>query len=119
MNIYISHNGNYDYEKELYAPIKASDLYKTHNIFLPHEPENFDTPAKQVLPKMDLLVAEAPFPSTGQGIELGLASFMEVPVICFYKQGSTPSGSLRFVTHKIYAYKDADDLLAQLTALTR
>ena len=42
MNFYFSHSSDYDYEKELYAPIKASILATNHRFFLPHEPENID-----------------------------------------------------------------------------
>ena len=114
MNIYISHSGNYDYEKELYRPIKRSDLSKTHFFFLPHEPENIDKDAKAVLKNMNILVAEASFPSTGQGIELAQASAANVPIICFFKTGSKPSSSLRFVTDKLIEYSGTHDLLAKL-----
>ena len=49
MNIYISHSGAYDYEKELCKPIKESELAEVHNFFLPHEPENIDVDAKDAL----------------------------------------------------------------------
>lgn len=70
MNIYISHCGTYDYENELYKPIKESDLAARHTFFLPHEPQNLDTDAKTELKHTDVLVAESSMPSTGQGIEL-------------------------------------------------
>jgi len=116
MKIYISHSSSYDYENELYAPIKASELYKEHKIFLPHGPKNIDIPAKDVLAKMDLLIAEVSYPSTGQGIEMGLASAANVPIICFFKDGSKPSSSLRFITEKIFKYHNTNDLLGQLKA---
>lgn len=116
MNIYISHSGAYDYENELYKPIKESELAKTHHFFLPHEPENLDTDAKAELKHTDILVAESSFPSTGQGIELAQAEAAGVPIVCFYKTGSKPSGSLRFVTSEIIEYRDLDDFFAKLTA---
>lgn len=116
MNIYISHSGNYDYANELYKPIKASELAKVHQFFLPHEPENIDTDAKKELRHTDVLVAEASLPSTGQGIELAQAEAANVPIICFYKMGAKPSNSLRFVTNEIIAYTNIDDLFAKLKA---
>jgi len=114
MNIYISHSSSYDYEKELYTPIKASDLAVMHHFFLPHEPENLDTDAVDELKQTDVLVAEASLPSTGQGIELGQAFVAGVPVICFFKTGARPSSSLRFVTDKVIEYSDIHDLFAKL-----
>lgn len=114
MNIYISHSGNYDYENELYRPIKQSNLSATHHFFLPHEPENIDIDAVDELMQTDVLVAESSYPSTGQGIELAQAKAAGVPIICFFKAGCKPSGSLRFVTGTIIQYDDIHDLLARL-----
>lgn len=114
MNIYISHSGAYDYENDLYKPIKESELAKTHHFFLPHEPENLDTDAKAELKHTDILVAESSLPSTGQGIELAQAEAAGVPIICFYRTGSKPSGSLRFVTNELIEYSDVRDFLTKL-----
>lgn len=116
MNIYISHSSGYDYESEIYEPIKDSELARVHHFFLPHEPENIDVDAKDQLKQTDVMVAETSLPSTGQGIELGQANVAGVPIICFFKSGSKPSGSLRFVTDKIIEYSDTRDLLAKLQA---
>lgn len=116
MNIYISHSSGYDYENELYTPIKESELAAIHHFFLPHEPENIDTDAKEELKQTDVLVAEASLPSTGQGIELAQAEAAGVPIICFFKTGTKPSSSLRFVTDTVIEYRDINDLFAQLRA---
>jgi hypothetical protein len=114
MNIYISHSSDYDYENEIYKPIKESELAAIHTFFLPHEPQNLNTDAKTELKHTDVLVAESSLPSTGQGIELAQADAANVPIICFYKTGFKPSGSLRFVTDKIIEYTDIHDLLTRL-----
>jgi hypothetical protein len=116
MNVYISHSSGYDYENDIYKPIKESELSKEHHFFLPHEPENIDADAKTVLKRMDALIAEASLPSTGQGIELAQAEAAGVPVICFFKTGFKPSGSLRFVSRDIIEYTDTRDLLVKLQA---
>ena len=114
MNIYISHSGAYDYENDIYAPIKTSELAKTHSFFLPHEPDNLNVDAVDQLKQTDVLIAEVSLPSTGQGIELGQAYVANVPILCFYKTGSKTSGSLRFVTDKVIEYTDTEDLLAKM-----
>ena len=83
---------------------------------MPHEPENLDTDAVTELRRMDALVAEASFPSTGQGIELAQAKTANVPIICFYKTGARTSSSLRFVTDKIIEYTDISDFFVKLRA---
>lgn len=115
MNIYISHcGGSYDYENELYKPIKESQLAAEHQFFLPHEPQNLDTDAVTELKYTDVLVAEASFPSTGQGIELAQAKAAGVPILCFYRTGAKTSSSLRFVTDKVIEYTDIPDLFIKL-----
>jgi hypothetical protein len=61
-----------------------------------------------------MVVAEVSLPSTGQGIELGLASASGVPIACFYKTGTRPSNSLHFVTDIIIEYSDAQDFVKKL-----
>lgn len=61
-----------------------------------------------------MLVAEVSLPSTGQGVELGQANVAGVPIICFYKTGTMPSSSLRFVTDKVIEYSDPQDMIAKL-----
>ena len=117
MNIYISHcGGNYDYENELYQPIKESELSKMHHFFLPHEPQNIDVDAVAELKHTDILIAEASYPSTGQGIELAQAKAANVPIICFYRTGARTSSSLRFVTNRVVEYTDVSDLFTKLQA---
>jgi hypothetical protein len=100
MKVYISHSGNYDYKGELYNPIKASKLFKEHDIFLPHEPDNAEVKTKDIIQSYELMVCEVSYPSTGQGIEIGLAVAASVPVVCFYKRDTKPSSSLRFIANK-------------------
>ncbi len=115
MNIYVSHaGGDFDYEHELYEPLKTSELARANRFFLPHEPKNVAIHAADELQHTDLLVAEVSFPSTGQGIEIGQAKAMGVPVVCFYRSGAKISSSLRFVTDNIVEYADASNLLDKL-----
>lgn len=115
MNIYVSHcGGNYDYENELYGPLRNSALARTNHLFLPHEPANIDVDAVSQMKHTNLLIAEASFPSTGQGIELAQAKAAGVPIVCFYKSGAKTSSSLRFVTNKVIEYSTIPDLLARL-----
>lgn len=114
MKIYLSHSGTYDYESELYAPLKASSLARIHQILFPHDKENIDTISKKLITDGDLVLAEVSYPSTGQGIELGWANDSNTPILCFYKSGSNPSNSLRFVTKDFLEYATVEDMLNKL-----
>jgi hypothetical protein len=107
------HSSGYDYEAELYQPLKASVLANTHRFFLPHELENIDVDATDQLKQTDVLIAEASLPSTGQGMELGQPNMAAVPTICFYKNGTSLSSALRFVTKNFLEYKNTQDFLAK------
>lgn len=114
MKIYISHSSNYDYKNELYEPLR--EALKDHEVFFPHDQKNQDMSAKDILKECSLLIAEVSLPSTGQGIELGLASCLNIPIICFYKTGSKPSSSLKFLTNKITEYQNTEELTKKIYA---
>lgn len=114
MKIFIAHPSDCDFETEIYTPLKNSALYKKHEFFFPHD-FGFDKVTRDTIQEQDLLVAEVSSPSTGQGIEIGWATANNIPVACFYKKGTTPSGALPFVTKDIFEYTDEADMIAKLT----
>jgi hypothetical protein len=116
MKIYLSHSGNHDYETELYAPLKSSDIARTHQILFPHDKENINQKSKNWIEVADLVIAETSHPSTGQGIELGWADAAAKRILYFYKTGSKISSSLKFITEDSIEYSDATDMLKQLEA---
>ncbi len=114
MKIYLSHSGNYDYEAELYRPLKLSVLAKKYQILFPHDKENADVNSKDFIQHADLVIADVSYPSTGQGIELGWADDSGIPIVCVHKTGSRPSSSLRFIASEHIEYLDTDDMLQKL-----
>lgn len=114
MKIFISHSTKYDFEKELYTPLRNSALNKKHEIILPHENgQHIET--KDIIRDCDLVVAEVSFPGTGQGIELGWANATYVSIICFYKPGSKISDSLQYVTDTIVEYDSVETMIKKIT----
>ncbi len=63
----------------------------------------------------DLIIAEVSFPATGQGIELGWASMLDIPIICIYKEGAKVSGSLHAVSKKLLMYTDEQNMIDDIT----
>jgi hypothetical protein len=114
MKIYLSHSSGYDYENELYLPLKSSVVVREHEVFFPHDTENRDTNSKSLIEHGDIILAEVSEPSTGQGIELGWASSANKSILCIYRSGSKLSSSLKFITNQFIEYKNPEDLLSKL-----
>ena len=114
MKILVAHASSYDYEGELYAPLKGSRLAQEHTIIFPHDAENVEIATTSHIPDTDLLIAEVSYPSTGSGIEIGLAQASHVPTIFLYKEGTTPSSALKFCDGELMSYTDATDLVSKI-----
>lgn len=115
MKIYISHSTNFDFKKDLYQPLKDSNLSK--NFIFPHEKSLKQNTLKNIFSskKCNLIIAEISFPSTGQGIELCLANIIyKIPIICFYKKGYNYSKSLKDVSKKFVQYNNSKDLIKKI-----
>ncbi len=118
--IYIGHSrGPFDYLNELYRPIRESLLGNDFEIVFPHEEGVPDFSSKKLFQKgCDLFIAEVSFPSTGLGIEIGIANMLGVPIACIHKSDAGVSSSLRRITNQFIAYKTPEDLLRELAKLT-
>lgn len=116
MKIYVCHSRNFDFINELYKPLKEAQM--SVEFIFPHENDSELYNSKELFEShgCDYVLAEVSFPSTGQGIELGWADIFGIPVLCFYRHGSTPAKSLSSITDKIIVYGDDLDLVNKLTA---
>lgn len=86
MRIYIIHSRNFDYQNELYLPIKQSYLVQKHEfIFLFDENSNQGS-TKEIIRNCDLVIAEVSFSSIGSGIELGWADAFEKRLFAYTKK---------------------------------
>lgn len=112
MKIYVSHSSEYDYIDKIYNPIKNSNLSKKNTFILPHESKIINT--KDVISSSDLVIAEVSLPSTGQGIELGWASYSKTPIVCIYEKGAKISSSLKFITDKFIEYENTEDMIEKI-----
>lgn len=116
MTIYISHSRNSDYKKELYSPLLDSLLSKEHLLILPHElsDDSYNTKDLFQSKKCDLIIAEVSYSATGQGIELGWADMLEIPIVCLYKEGIQVSQSLQAVSNQLLSYTNTEDMIKQI-----
>lgn len=115
MKLYLTHSSGYDYETQLYAPLKAA-FASEHELHLPHESQVDGVNSKEIIPKCDIILAEVSLPSTGQGIELGWADAYNIPIICLYKAGSNPSSSLAFIAKGTVEYGNTEQMISKLRA---
>lgn len=105
MKIYVAHKSCYDFEYELYKPLR--ELSEFEFVF-PHEGEIEDS--KRKVTSADVVLAEVSYPSTGVGIELGWAEMSSKEIVCIYNKGSKSSSALQLVCSKIVEYESREDL---------
>lgn len=117
MTIYFSHSKKFDYKKELYEPLRNSELAKHHRFIFPHDESDNPYGTKELFQNKncDLVIAEVSFPATGQGIELGWADMLKIPIICIYKKDAKIADSLHVVCNMFMEYKNSDNMIEELT----
>ena len=114
MKIYVSHSREFDFTNELYAPLKEAS-FSDHIFFFSHE-NGRDVDTRTEIQNSDLVLAEVSFPSTGQGIELGWADILHIPIVCISKEGSKLSSSLNHLTKDFTVYLNTSELISKLKA---
>lgn len=114
MKIYISHSTSFDYEKDLYSPIRQA-FGNSHDIYFPHETTEV-TSSKDIIKDSDIVLAEVSYPSTGQGIELGWADENNKPIVCLFRPGASVSKSLTILHPTMIEYDTATDMIEKIRA---
>jgi hypothetical protein len=112
--IYIAHATSFDFENELYAPLRASEIAAQHELIFPHDTAREPINSKAIIAVADLIVAEVSYPSMGVGIELGWADAAGKKIICIYRTGTKISSSLEYISCEKIEYSDGVDLVAKL-----
>ena len=109
MKIYIAHSRDFDYQNELYLPLKNSDIFKEHEFILPHDGDNYKH-SRDFYKNIDLVIAEVSFPSTGLGIELGFLYDDNKPIYCIHRSDKKISSSISVVASNINVYSNLDEM---------
>ncbi len=116
MKIYVTHSrGKFDFRDMLYIPLRGSILDPQHEIIFPHEFSDEPYDSRPLMATLGLFVAEVTYPSTGLGIELGVASERKVPIVCFCQLGHTYPRSVDRVTNVVYMYSSSNGIIDLLT----
>lgn len=111
MKIYIAHSRSFDYQNELYTPIRNNKELNEHEVILPHEFSNNSSNSRDFYKDIDLFIAECSYPATGLGIELGWTFDDNTQIYCIHKEGTKVSDSVYAVTRNVIEYKDTKDML--------
>jgi hypothetical protein len=84
MHIQVSHSRHYAFQEELYDPLKKAQFFSEHTWIFPHD--GVDVDSKVTLRSVDLLIAEVSSPTTGNAMEIGMASAYGKRILCIYKK---------------------------------
>lgn len=116
MKIYVAHNSGFNFRDELYAPLRQSKLNAAHEFILPHEQSDAAAHSHEIIKQADLIIAEASYPSTGMGIELGWANSLNKPIAILYKAGQKHSSALSLIatTSADYTPETLVDVVGQI-----
>lgn len=118
MKIFVPHSSNFDFRNELYLPLRNSSLNDHHEFILPQERKR-EVITREIIKACNLVLAEVSYPSTGQGIELGWASMLDVPLVCMYKEGFKYSPALHYITDKFIDYASPKDMIHKIETILK
>ena len=110
MKIYVAHSRDFDYQNEIYVPLKNSEIFKQHEFILPHDGGNYKH-KRDFYKSIDLVIAKVSYPSTGLGIELGFFYDDSKPIYCIYRNNKNISSSIGAVTENIYEYFNLNEMV--------
>ena len=114
MKIYFAHSKKINYEKDLYNPMKNSNICKNNDVFFPHDEKGKNVKTKDIIKQSDLVIAEVSEVAVGLGIELGWADCFNTKILCIYKNGSKYSQSINFITDKFIEYESQEDMINKI-----
>lgn len=114
LKIYVGHASGFDYQHQLYAPLKSSHLWQQHTFLLPHDQTETSHNTKPFISQCDLMLAEVSYPSTGLGIELGWAECAKRKIWFLFQKDCQPSLSLKLLSDHFIEYADLAELILKL-----
>ncbi len=117
MKIYVAHSSDFDYQNELYVPLKNSEFFKQHEFILPHDDNNYKH-ERDFYKSIDLVIAEVSYPSTGLGIELGFLYDDNKPIYCIHQSDKKISSSISVVASNINVYSNLDEMTEIVKKIT-
>lgn len=121
MKIFVAHASSFDFEQELYEPLRTLSSQRgdqpvapTLAFTFPHENKDKNIVTKDIIKSCDIVIAEVSCPSTGMGIELGWADAFGIPIIGMYREGTQISASISKITQNFFVYTDKKHMIELL-----
>src|SRR3989338_4070350 len=114
MKIIVTHASSFDYEKELYVPLKKAVEGNGHELIFPHVWNAQNKSTKEFLKDTGLVIGEVSYPSTGQGVEFGWADTMNIPILFLRKQGAKSSSALKYLKGDYIEYASEGELIEKV-----
>jgi hypothetical protein len=108
--IYIAHSSSYDFQTELYIPVKNSRLYQVYNFILPHDNRAYHPDSKKEIRECKVFIAEISHASTGAGIEIGWADAFNVPIIFLHKSDYKPPAYYQEMSKHLCSYSSPSEI---------
>lgn len=116
MKIYLAHSSKLDFKKDLYSPLKNSELDKSHEIIYLYDQTSNPGSTWEIIKGCDLVIAEVSLPSMSEGIELGWANALKIPIICVHKNDQIASHFLSIISNDILEYTDSKEMVAVISS---
>lgn len=113
MKIQVGHSRDFDYQNELYIPLKKAFPQDFEWIF-PHEFSSQWIKSEETLKWVNVFLAEVSYPATGLGIELGFAYLYKKRIVCISQSWIKISSSLKNICEDFIEYVDLEDLSFKL-----
>lgn len=118
MKIYVAHSKEFDYEKELYKPIRQSHLNDKHTFILPHENINLDL-REFLKNECELVIAEVSYTSTIVSWDLGSAYILKLPIRSIHRKGTEVPVEFRYVSRAHLEYSNSKDMISKIEKIIK
>jgi len=119
MKIYVAHSRGFDFEKELYEPIRKSYLNNKHTFIFPHENNNNSNSKDFLKNECKLMIAEVSYSATNLGMDLSWANFFKVPIKGIYHKGVEVPVEFRYVSQTLLEYTNSKDLISKIEKIIK
>lgn len=114
MQIYVGHSMNFDFQTELYEPLRDSVIANSNIFVFPHQRKDQRINSKGKLRNVDCMIAEISYPSTGLGAELAWANQYGVPIIAVAKRELKISDSAQDLATSFDEYSNDEELIDKI-----
>ncbi len=119
MKIYVAHSKEFDFEKELYKPLRQSRLNSEHTFVLPYENDNNLNPKDFLKNECELVIAEVSYTSARVSFDLSWAYIFKLPVRSIHRKGIIIPVEFRYVSPTHTEYSNSKDAISKIEKIIK